>query len=253
MVTEPPPPALALDMDVRGAVDDAERRRAAEAFVAVLARHDGAVADVRVRLSAAARPVRPALVQVNLRVCGAPARIQVPAASTAAAVAAGTDRLDRQIRRLTSGWEQWPWPDPQRRPLGVRGGDRIARQKRVRPRVAGPCQAIAVMHAMDYDVHLFTDLETGEDAVVYRSGPTGVRLARQRSMHPPAMPRTQPLTVNPHRVPVLSVDRAARRLCEGWLPFLFFTDPATGRGNVLYRRYDGDLALIAPDLVGRAR
>jgi hypothetical protein len=32
--------------------------------------------------------------------------------------------------------------------------------------------------AMDYDVHLFTDAATGEDAVVYRAGPSGLRLAR---------------------------------------------------------------------------
>lgn len=29
----------------------------------------------------------------------------------------------------------------------------------------------AVLSAMDYDVYLYTDADTGEDAVVYRSGP----------------------------------------------------------------------------------
>ncbi len=35
------------------------------------------------------------------------------------------------------------------------------------------------MDAMDYDVHIFTDTTTGEEAVVYRAGPAGLRLARQ--------------------------------------------------------------------------
>jgi hypothetical protein len=37
------------------------------------------------------------LVQVNLRACGAPARIQVPARSVAEAVAAGVERPDRDV------------------------------------------------------------------------------------------------------------------------------------------------------------
>ncbi|MBO1414556.1 sigma 54 modulation/S30EA ribosomal C-terminal domain-containing protein, partial [Streptomyces sp. FH025] len=29
-------------------------------------------------------------------------------------------------------------------------------------------------------------------------------------------------------------------------PFVFYTDTSTGRGNVLYRRYDGHYGLITP-------
>jgi hypothetical protein len=35
-------------------------------------------------------------------------------------------------------------------------------------------------------------------------------------------------------------------LCRSGLPFLFCTDPDSGRGGLLYRRHDGDLALVAP-------
>jgi len=102
------------------------------------------------------------------------------------------------------------------------------------------------MNAMDYDITLFTDAETGEDAVVYRSGPTGLRLARQRTMRPPSLPVLLPLTVNAHRVATLTAASAADRLVEGWLPHVFFTDRETGRGNLLYRRYDGELGLVRP-------
>jgi hypothetical protein len=106
---------------------------------------------------------------------------------------------------------------------------------------------------MDYDVHLFTDAETGEDAVVYRAGPSGLRLARQRRMLPPGWswsPPTAsppvPLIVNSRPTPTLWKAAAVGRVCEYGLRFLFFTDPASGRGQLLYPRYDGDLALITP-------
>jgi hypothetical protein len=239
-----------IHVDVRGLVDPAERDLAVAMVGAVLTRNANGDRAVRVRLSSVARCGGPGLVQVNLRVCGAPARVQVSGPSVAQAITAAAHRLDRQIHRLTSRWEPWPWPDPQRRPLGVAGGERIAREKRVRLHTRTVCQATATMNAMDYDFHLFVDGGTGEDAIVYRSGPTGVRLCRQRSMHPPRVPAGWPVTINPRKVPAIGSAEAARRLCAGWLPFLFFTDPATGRGNVLYRRYDATLGLVTPDLLG---
>jgi Sigma 54 modulation/S30EA ribosomal protein C terminus len=241
------PASGVVHLDAGGAVGPAERDLAVSMIGAVLTRHAIGDGAARLRLSGGARCGGPGLAQVNLRVCGAPARVQVPGPTVAQAVTAAAHRLDRQIHRLTSTWEAWPWPDPQRRPLGVAGGERIAREKRVRLRTGTVCQATATMDAMDYDFHLFVDGGTGEDAIVYRSGPTGVRLSRQRSMHPPRVPAGQPVTINPRKVPELTRAEAARQLCAGWLPLLFFTDPASGRGNVLYRRYDATLGLVTPD------
>ncbi|GAA2374360.1 hypothetical protein [Dactylosporangium salmoneum] len=219
---------------------------AARAMItAVVGRHGGA-GGPEVRVSAAACPDGPTLIQVNLRVCGAPARIQVAGPSPAAALAAATVRLDRQIRRLTTAWDPWPWPDPERRPLAVPGRAEFTRHKPVRLRRQRSCQAGAHLAAMDYDAHLFTDAETGEDALVHRAGPTGLQLSRQYSRHPAGRNGTPTPTVNPRPTPVLAPAEAAAYLAEGWLPFLFFTDPATGRGNLAYRRYDGGCALITP-------
>jgi hypothetical protein len=231
---------------VRGAVPGEEREAARAAIGAVLTRHAVPASAARVRLSGGNCGGGPLLVQVNLRVCGAPARIQVPGRNPVAAIAAAEDRLRRQLHRLTTAWEAWPWPDPQRRALSAPGGGRIARRKSYRLTVGAPCQAAAILGAMDYDVYLYTDAETGQDAVVYRSGPTGLRLARQRSMRPPSMPTALPLTVNSRKVPILGVEQATDRLAEGWLPFVFFTDHHSGRGNLLYRRYDGNLGLVSP-------
>jgi hypothetical protein len=234
-----------LTVEVRGGVSPQERDSAEEMVRAVQARHRRVVADARVRVSGAVCG-GPGLVQVNLRVCGAPARVQAPGPTVEAAIATAAARLDRQITRLSTTWQPWPWPDPERRSLGMPGDGRIVREKTYRLRVARPCQAAATLHALDYDVFLYTDAETGEDAVVYRAGPVGLALARQATMRPPTLAGSLALTVNPRKTPVLTRDQAVRWLVDGWLPFLFFTDHDTGRGNLLYRRYDGDLGLVAP-------
>jgi len=241
-----PPAASGIEIDLRGPLGAAERDCAAGMVGAVLAHHDLSTAGVRVRLSAGICPDGSALIQVNLRVRGAPARVQVAGSSVAMAVAGGAVRLDRQIRRLTTGWQWWPWPDPQRPALELSGPDQIRRVKTYRLPVGAPCQAAAAMCALDYDAYLFTDLETGEDAVVYRCGPTGLRLARQYRRHPPVTPTMPEMSVNSRATATLDVAEAARRLGQARLPHLFFTDPATGRGNLAYRRYDGGVGLIRP-------
>jgi len=241
-----PPAAGGIEVDLRGPLGAAERDCAAGMVGAVLRHHGLSPAGVRVRLSAGTCPDGSALIQVNLPVRGAPARVQVAGPSVAAAVAGGAARLDQQIRRLTAGWQWWPWPDPQRPMLELSGPDRIARVKTFRLPVGAPCQAATAMCARDYDVYLFTDLETGEDAVVYRCGPTGLRLARQYRRHPPVTPALPELTINSRATPTLDATEAARRLGVTRLPHLFFTDRATGRGNLVYRRYNGEVGLIRP-------
>ncbi|MEU8925383.1 sigma 54 modulation/S30EA ribosomal C-terminal domain-containing protein [Kitasatospora sp. NPDC048545] len=54
------------------------------------------------------------------------------------------------------------------------------------------------------------------------------------------------LTVSTTGVPDLAMAEAVSRLDLTGLPFVFFTDTATGRGNVIYHRYDGHYGLITP-------
>ncbi|MFI5909838.1 sigma 54 modulation/S30EA ribosomal C-terminal domain-containing protein [Dactylosporangium sp. NPDC051541] len=219
-------------------------RIAAEALFGALATRHRLDDDLRLRVTGAAEPGGPMVVQANLRLFGAPARIQVAGRDPAEALAVGAARLDRQVRRLSTAWEPWPWPDPERRALAVPGRPVISRVKTPQLYRRCVCQAAAHLAAMDYDAYLFIDSATGEDAVVHRAGPTGLQLTRQRSMHPADFPGVPAPTVNPRRPPVLSPSAAASRMTEGWLPFLFFTDPSTGRGNLVYRRYDGGIGLV---------
>lgn len=232
-----------------GRANASQAERLARAVGRVLADR-GVTGGARVRLTMANCADGPTLVQINLQVGDTPLRAQ--------AATAGIDdlrpaliRLDRQIVRASAQWCPRPWPDRPRRRLTTPAEALVTRRKPVVLRRATPLQAIAAMDAMDYDVHLFTDAETGEDAVVYRAGPSGLRLARQHHVFPPGWSRCRapagppvPLIVNSRPTPVLTEAAAVDRAREHGLPFLFFTDQATGRGQLLYSRYDGNLGLI---------
>ncbi len=234
---------------VASRVSACDAERAARAVGRVL-EHRGITGGARVRLTTANGADGPMSVQVNLRVHDIPARVQ--------ALVEGIDdlatalaRLDRQIERVWAPWRPRPWPELTRWALTAPAEAVITRRKPVVLQRGTPLEAAAAMDAMDYDVHLFSDAETGEDAVVYRAGPSGLRLARQRHMYPPGWswsPPTVappvPLIVNSLPTPELSEAAAVDRVCEQGLRFLFFTDPATGRGQLLYLRYDASLGLI---------
>ncbi len=232
-------------------VSASQAERVARAVGYVLARRDIS-GGARVRLKTPNCGDGPMLVQVNLQVRDTPARVHAVTAGIDD-LSAALSRLDRQIIRVGAQWRPRPWPDLTRRMLTVPAEAVVTRRKSVVLQRATPLQAAAVMDAMDYDVHLFTDAETAEDAVVYRAGPSGLRLARQRHFFPPGWSWSPadsgppvPLIVNSRPTPTLTEETAVRRARAHGLRMLFFTDPASGRGQLLYPRYDGDLGLITP-------
>lgn len=229
----------------RGRVPAIERERFAGAVGRLLER-SGVPGGVRLRITA---PVHGQMViQVNLRIGDSAARVQTRTRRDGDALSTVV-RLEQRITALRGIPRPWPWPDPARRPLDTPGPGELVRRKPVPVVGCRPSAAAAVMDAMDYDAHLFVDADTGEDALVYRAGPSGLRLARCHSVHPPLAAPGGPwaFTVNPRPAPPLTEAGAVARLCEHGLPFLFYTDPGTGRGRLLYRRYDSDLALVLPD------
>lgn len=96
-------------------------------------------------------------------------------------------------------------------------------------------------HVRDYDFPLFVDAGTGQGGAVCRAGPTGYRLARLPGLAPVAMP----WTINVGVVPRLTPGQAAGRLDTTEMPYRFFRDATTGRGSLLYQRYDGQYGLLA--------
>ncbi|MFD9692963.1 sigma 54 modulation/S30EA ribosomal C-terminal domain-containing protein [Kitasatospora sp. NPDC001309] len=201
------------------------------------------VEALRIRLSAVAGGV---LAQANAEVDGRRIRVQRAAAEPGASLDRVAESLLGRIRSVTGSWAPRPWPAPATPapPVAAEGADRIVRRKEPALVRCTPEAAARTMDAMDYDIHLFTDPVTETDAVVYRVGPTGYRLARTRPDGPSGR-RTAPITLSPHGAPTLTERQAVRRLVGAELPFLFFAHPAGGRGRVLYRRFDGRLGLIS--------
>ncbi|MFX0577877.1 sigma 54 modulation/S30EA ribosomal C-terminal domain-containing protein [Nocardia nepalensis] len=230
---------------VHGAVDPVQIDRAMRAIDRVLRCHH-VDEPVRVRLTGPPCPDGPMLAQANAVFRNIPVRVQVPGPSGFIATFLA-DRLDREFARMSSDAVPRYWPDPARPSLAAPTEEQpIVRRKHCAVLTGTPAEAVRAMEAMDYDVHLFTDAQTGEDAIVYWAGPLGVRLARQHQQQLPEFLSGLSLTMNPHPTPCLTEAEAAARLCRYGLPFLFFTDPGGGRGRLLYRRYDGALAIVAP-------
>ena len=110
-----------------------------------------------------------------------------------------------------------------------------------------PDDAAFDMEQLDYDFYLFRDLASGADSVMERTETGSYRLL---TLVRPAMepgPTAVPITVVDTPVPVLALGGAIERLDAGRELFVFFADAATGRGKVVYRRYDGHYGLITPD------
>ncbi len=102
------------------------------------------------------------------------------------------------------------------------------------------------MAMLDYDFFLFVELESGQDSLIERHGDGSVLLHR---LDPPAADVTTPaidhelVTSTP---PDLRVSAAIELLNQSGAPMLFFRNAVSGRGNVIYRRYDGHYGLITP-------
>jgi len=81
--------------------------------------------------------------------------------------------------------------------------------------------------------------------VIYRTA-GGYRLAMAHPKPGRLSPLPASMTVSPLPAPRLSVREAAERLDAAGQPFTFFTDADTGRGCVVYHRYDGHYGLLVP-------
>src|SRR5690606_27999185 len=170
-----------LAVTTRGDVAPADVTRAVRAIGRVLRRHHLNV-PARVRITAPTGPDkdRPNVVQANVRLPHTSARVQVTG-PRGFAVTFAVERLARPLTRLAAR-RGGGWRDPARPPLAEVTPPRpVVRRKRCTLLIGTPAEAIAVMDAMDYDAHLFTDSDTGEDAMVGWTEPSGATLIRQRT------------------------------------------------------------------------
>ena len=241
-----------------GDVSDAVRR-----VSSLLRMASEPVLFARVKLTMQADPAveRPAIAQINVDLNGRLVRVQSAEETMRAAVEQACDRLRIRLERAARNWAalrgglplpaQGEWrhasvPSPRLpyfpRPRGERT---VLRHKSYTPAHETPDEAAAEADLLDYDFHLFTESSTGEDAVIYKTQ-DGYRLALAH----PRFGRLGPVdpSIAVSRVPAqrLTVTEAEDRLEAFSQRFLFFVNSKTGRGNLIYHRYDGHYGLIEP-------
>jgi ribosome-associated translation inhibitor RaiA len=222
------------------------------------------VLHARVRLSRHADPAvsRPVVAQANLDVNGRLVRAQVEGNTAREAVDRLEARLRNQLERVAERREikrdnasqadlhEWRHQSEPTHRLNYfpRPADqrRIIRRKSFTLGTRTIDEAAQEMELLDYDFHLFTEKGTKQASVLYRTEPTGYRLAQVKPM-PEKLARYElPLSISPQPAPVITVQDAKQRLILLGLPFLFFVDADQGRADVLYHRYDGHYGLICP-------
>jgi ribosome-associated translation inhibitor RaiA len=220
---------------------------------------------VRTKLTLAPDPgrSRPALVQITLDVNGDVVRAHVAASEMGEAIDLLQRRLREQLehraqRRLTrrraggiGSTGEWRHgqlrgrrPEYFDRPLDER---QLVRHKTFAVDEMTPEEAAFDMDQLDYEFYLFRDLASGEDAVLQREPGGSLLLTR---LHPAAFEARRAgstLTVDNRTPATLTVDDAIEMLNVGHQRFVFFANAITGRGNVVYRRYDGHYGLLTPE------
>ncbi len=222
------------------------------------------VLHARVTLTRLPNPAaeRPATAQVNLDLNGRPVRAQATGVSVREAVDMVHSKLQRMLPEFGRHWEairggvpspaldEWRHrSEPAHRtaafPRPSEERQVVRRKSFTLPR-ENVDDAVAEMNQMDYDFHLFTEVGSGQDSVVYRAAPTGYRLAQVNPQPDQIEASEIAPTVSEHPAPRLTVAEAAQRLELIGLPFLFFAEAGSGRGCAIYHRYDGHYGLITP-------
>ena len=256
-------PTMSVQVEVHGRVPGGMRELAAAKVGSALRFAPEPVLWARVTLAVSADPAvaRPAVAQATVDLNGRTIRAQAAGETMRAAIEHMAARLRVRLDRLARNWaarrgtlpvsEPGEWrhrsipahrPAYFPRPAAARA---VIRRPRYAPQPLTPPEAVAELDVLDYDFHLFTERSTGQDSVIYRT-PGGYRLAMAHPKPGRLGPLPGSVTVSPLPAPRLTVQEAAERLDESGQPFTFFIDAATGRGCVLYHRYDGHYGLLVP-------
>jgi ribosome-associated translation inhibitor RaiA len=252
-----------VDVTVRGPVAADLARQAAEKVGALERFVKGPVMGARVVLTQEenARIELPARAEGQILLAGRPVRARVAAAGMSAAVDELAERLQGRLRdhvdRLMTGqraraeaepgeWHHAAWapapPPIARRPPGER---RLVRRKTFALEPMSALEAAADLAALDHTFYLYRDADTGADAVLYRRDDGRLAVIAPADAAEPGGPEGPVREPSRYSEP-LELSAALAEMDALNHRFLYFTDAATGRGSVLYLRFDGHYGLIEP-------
>lgn len=202
---------------------------------------------------------RPALAEVSLQFGATQVRAQAATEHMMGAIDLLVDRLQRRLvqhqnrvrsrhRWLAEGSQhEWRHGDlPSRRlehfPRPPQDREVVRRKTfAVDPMTAD--EAAFDMDLLGHDFYLFADLDSGKDAVIYRTSEGRYAILGDVS------PRAETAAVVEYGGKAARLDehQAKAHLDIAAEPFVFYIDRDSGRGRVLYLRYDGHYGLIAAD------
>ena len=264
MVEEVVQRIAAMTMVTRGEVSDDSRAYADKQISKLVEHIVEPVLFARVKLTQAPDPAlrQPAIAEVTVDINGDIVRSQVGASSMGEAIDLLQARLRRKLeqraqhrqalRRRAASSPPGEWrhgerpttrPDFFQRPAEER---EVVRHKSHVTHEMTPDEAAFDLEQLDLDFYLFRDIATGDDALLERGSDGSYRLARIRnSTTDSGRPVVNPATAE-RSAPTLRLDEAIERIGAGGERFVFFENTATGRGSVLYYRYDGHYGLITP-------
>jgi hypothetical protein len=235
---------LQIQVAARGAVSEEHLRYAEEKVRAATRAAPRPVLFSRVALTQHENPSveRPSSAKATLDVSGRLVRAHVAAPTMRETIDLLEERLRRRLeilaeqrqhaRHETGLAEPGEWRHgslPTQRPayfLRPPEERELLRHKTYEYSALTPKEAALDLELLDYDFHLFRNADTGGDCVVHRR-PDGTLALLETA-------------------PEESVEQAIERLEATGEPFVFFEDRQSGRGNVLYHRYDGHYGLITP-------
>jgi ribosomal subunit interface protein len=202
----------------------------------------------------------PARAEAEINLQGRLVRARAAAPSMEAAVDDVAERLQRQLRRYVDRlltferepttpppgeWSHHTWSPP-RPPVFVRPVEdrRIIRRKSFAFDPTSVEQAVDALEDLDHDFFLFHDADADVDAVVYWRDDGKLGLIEPSSAQPGD--GRGPIFEKSRFSAPIDLDTAIAEMDALEHRFLFFQDAASGRGNVIYRRYDGHYGLIEP-------
>jgi ribosomal subunit interface protein len=254
---------IQVDVTMRGDVPSEARDHAEQKIGALDRLVEVPVLSARVVLAQEANPriERPARAEGEIDLNGPRIRAKVADLDPIAAVNNLAQRLERQLRNFVDRRT-----DQSRRPSERESGEwrhssvatnrpdyfprapeerEIVRRKTFAIEPLTPAEAAEEMEFLDHDFYLFIDRETGADAVAYHRddgrlgviGPTGIGWSGESD----GIVHEESRMSGPTRLEdaVAEMDFLTHR-------FMYFTKAESGRGNVIYMRYDGHYGLIEP-------
>lgn len=256
---------LEVQVVTQGEITDAAKQYAIDKVTQLTRYTNRPILFIQVKLTLGANPrlERPALAEATLNMNGLMVRAHVASHDVMAAIDLLDDRLRRRLDRAnhrlnakqqrSSAPESGEWHHGEHRTHRPEFFDRPVEEREVvrhKTFALDPMttdEAVFDLGVLGHDFYLYTDLETGADSVVYYSE-HNAQLELMQVGDSVSIPDDLAIPVQPSAlVPAeLTLADAQERLDAGLEPFVFFVNPESGRGNVIYRRFDGHYGLITP-------